>query len=67
MKLIDDALNLPLADRTYLTHKLIKSFDQPEVITQEEKELLDRRSKETRMDKVQSLTLQELRHRVQSK
>ena len=57
---------LPETDRSYLAKKILGSFDRPEELSQEEKDLLDRRSAEMKSGKVQPISLEELKNRLSS-
>ncbi len=62
---IEQALvKLPRIDRTHLVKSLLRSLDKPEYVSDEEKELLERRSNEVRTGLVTSLSLDELQSRV---
>lgn len=52
------------ADRSYLAKKILSSFDQPEQLTQQEKDLLDCRSSQMKSGKTPSISLSELKKRM---
>lgn len=62
-----DVLDLPRADRTYLTKKLLESLDEEESLTMEHKSTLERRSREVREGKVTTMGLDELKEAVRNK
>jgi len=55
---------LSRSDRSYLAKKILISFDEPEQISEEEKELLERRSNEVKNGLVKPLSLDELKSRI---
>jgi len=65
--LINDALHLPRTDRGYLAQKLIESLDDENEPSDDEKAILDRRSKAMKAGTVTPLTLDQLKERVAAK
>lgn len=59
--LIRDALSLPRSDRGYLASKLIESLEEDGELSDSEKRLLDRRSRELRDGTSVALTLEQLK------
>ncbi len=65
LEIMDDALKLPRTDRGYLAQKIIESLDQKSEISEAEKELLQRRSRELRDGTVKGLSLEGLKTKVE--
>ena len=63
-EIIQEVLNLPRTDRSYLAKKLIESLEMDESFTGEEMETFNRRSLEIREASVKSLTLEQLQQTV---
>jgi len=66
-ELISDVLDLPRADRTYLTKKLLESLEKTEALSQNEKSTLERRSQELKDGEGKGLGLDELKDAVRLK
>ncbi len=57
-------VKLPRVDRAHLAKSLLRSLDKQDHVSDEEKELFERRSNEMRTGLVNSLNLDELKSRV---
>lgn len=62
--LIRDALSLPRSDRGYLASKLIESLEEDGELSDSEKRLLDRRSRELRDGSSAALTFEQLKEKM---
>jgi hypothetical protein len=64
LEIIQEVLNLPRTDRSYLAKKLIESLEMDDSFTVEEMETFNRRSREIRQGSVKPLTLEQLQQNV---
>lgn len=64
LEIIQEVLNLPRIDRSYLVKKLIESLETDDSFTIEEMETFNRRSREVREASVKPLTLEQLEQSV---
>jgi len=67
LEIMQEVLNLPRADRSYLAKKLIESLEMDDSFTVEEMETFNRRSREIRDGSVEPLTLEQLERNVGSR
>ena len=63
-QIMDDVLELPRADRSYLAKKLLESLDRRDSLTVAQQSELDRRSSELSDGKVNPLSLEDLKRDV---
>lgn len=66
-ELMSDVLDLPRTDRTYLTKKLLESLDREEALSEQQKNTLERRSREIKDGTVVAMGLDELKEAVRHK
>ena len=66
-ELMNEVLDLPRTDRTYLTKKLLESLDREEALSEEQKNTLERRSREIRDGTVEAMGMDELKEAVRRK
>jgi len=67
IEIMDEVLDLPRADRSYLAKKLLESLDQTDSLTVNQQGLVDRRSAEMKEGKVKPLSLEKLKQEVASR
>ncbi len=67
LEIIQEVLNLPRTDRSYLVKKLIESLEADDSFTVEEMETFHRRSREVREASVMPLTLEQLEQGVNAR
>ncbi len=65
-EIIDVALNLPRTDRGYIAKKLIESLNQDD-LSDQQKEVIEQRSREVREGNVKPLSREEAKQQVQQK
>ena len=63
-QIMDNVLELPRADRSYLAKKLLESLDRRDSLTVAQQSELDRRSSELSDGKVNPLSLEDLKRDV---
>jgi putative addiction module component (TIGR02574 family) len=63
-EIMDNVLELPRADRSYLAKKLLESLDRRDSLTVAQQSELDRRSSELSDGKVNPLSLEDLKRDV---
>lgn len=66
-EIIQEVLNLPRTDRSYLAKKLIESLETDDAFTAEEIEIFNRRSREIRDGMVDPITLEQLQRNVSAR
>jgi len=64
LEIMQEVLNLPRTDRSYLAKKLIESLEMDDSFTVDEMESFKRRSREIREGSVKPLTLEQLQRNV---
>jgi hypothetical protein len=67
LEIMQEVLNLPRTDRSYLAKKLIESLEIDDSFTVEEMEIFNRRSREIREGSVSPLTLEQLQQNVDAR
>ena len=67
LEIMQEVLNLPRTDRSYLAKKLIESLEMDDSFTVEELETFKRRSREIREGAVKPLTLEQFQRNVDAR
>ena len=67
LEILQEVLNLPRTDRSYLAKKLIESLEMDDSFTVEELETFKRRSREIREGAVKPLTLEQFQRNVDAR
>jgi putative addiction module component (TIGR02574 family) len=63
-EMMDNLLDLPRVDRSYLVKKLLESLEQTESLTADQRSMIDRRSSEMADGKVKPLSMEQLKQEV---
>jgi len=63
-EMMDNVLDLPRVDRSYLVKKLLESLDMTDSLTVNQRSMIDRRSSEIADGKVKPLSMEQLKQEV---
>ena len=63
-EIMDNVLELPRADRSYLAKKLLESLDRRDSLTVAQRSVIERRSSELSEGKVKPLSVEDLKRDV---
>ena len=63
-EMMDNVLDLPRVDRSYLVKKLLESLDMTDSLTVNQRSMIDRRSSEMADGKVTPLSMEQLKQEV---
>jgi len=63
-EIMDNVLDLPRADRSYLVKKLLESLEVTDSLTVNQQNMIDRRSSEMVNGKVKPLSMEQLKQEV---
>lgn len=64
IEMMDSVLELPRADRSYLAKKLLESLDRTDSLTENQRNMIDRRSVEMKNGKISPLSMEQLQQEV---
>ena len=64
MEMMDNVLELPRADRSYLAKKLLESLDRTDSLTENQRNMIDRRSVEMKNGQINPLSMEQLQQEV---
>jgi putative addiction module component (TIGR02574 family) len=64
IEMMDNVLELPRADRSYLAKKLLESLDRTDSLTENQRNMIDRRSVEMKNGKINPLSMEQLQQEV---
>ncbi len=64
IEMMDNVLELPRADRSYLAKKLLESLDRTDSLTENQRNMIDRRSVELKNGKITPLNMEQLQEEV---
>lgn len=63
-EMMDNVLDLPRVDRSYLVKKLLESLERTDSLTVDQRSMIDRRSSEMADGKVKPLSMEQLKQDV---